>query len=167
MSEHPSLHWHVAPRAVAEGYSTVPALAQKMEINRQSVYPIWTDKSGYVRLPVYAKLCKALNAFPGDWFRWDGDRLVWKIAGEITSRGMNQSALHFRSEVHLPTIGRMHSGKMIYVNLQSLARVAIALNEIRPFETGDLLKFAVPHIPQAEPGKRVGVRARRKLPKEA
>jgi DNA-binding Xre family transcriptional regulator len=145
LTPHSALRWIVAQLARDTGISNVPKLAFKLQMSRQSLYPIFESTAKSASLSTIGKLCRSFQIAPGDWFVWagvpdGGSMLHWNIAYEAGRRGLDQARLGYRAEVHHKTIGQIWHGTMSVAYLETLARLARVLDlPEHPFSTGGLL----------------------------
>jgi DNA-binding Xre family transcriptional regulator len=150
--------WNVATLALTRGFKKVPRLALKMATSRQSVYPIWNGMAAQVSLEMLSRLAHTLEADPGDWFRWcdrergvetsdvptDPRALLWNVAAQAETRGLDMNRLGFRAELYAGSIAPIWKGEAQAVAVESLGKLAQALDmPDRPFALGDLFAWEV------------------------
>lgn len=143
------LYWNTAKLMQEQGLKNVPALAKRMEVHRATLYDVQNAKMKKVSLLTLTRLCLALDATPGDWFTWrigpEGQQqLVWAVKEQAEARGLVRAKLIYRSEVHPGSIIPIWQGKAKEVALDTLSRIAQALNTSQPFSIGSLFTWASP-----------------------
>jgi transcriptional regulator with XRE-family HTH domain len=156
-----TLQWNVQTLALAQGITTVAQLGQTISAPRQSLGKIWNGSALSVSLAMLERLAQRLRAAPdlrvgaGDWFRWEPvlgpsmgsitarARLTWNIKTVAEQVGLDAAQLAFRARQYPQQIAIFWGGEAQFVNIQSLARLAAALEtDVRPFDVGELFRRA-------------------------
>lgn len=141
-SQRQTLVWAVQELALAQGLSSVRELSFAARIPRQSLYPIWQGKSKSVSLDMLETLAKALNAQPGEWFRWEGAEatrsMVWNIRDVAEARSITHSELVWLAGILPNGLAPIWRGEAKSVFVTTLTRLANALN----LDIGDLFRWS-------------------------
>lgn len=134
---------------------TASALATKIQGPRQTAYNVWGGDVQTIQVRAYARLARGLSPQgtlldPGDWFRWEVDaegvpQLVWQVRELAEARGLNRLTFGYRAEMGPGGRDNIWHGTMQAIFMDSLARVALALDTTdRPFSIGDLMVWVAP-----------------------
>jgi DNA-binding Xre family transcriptional regulator len=133
----PSLHWRLAAFAQSHGLSSVREVSFATHVGRQSLYPIWNGTAKSVSVDMLERLCVALEADPGGWFHWEGDRLRWAIQATAEARGMDLPSLSWSAEILPQSLTPIWRGAQQFIFIATLARLARALD----LHVGDLFEW--------------------------
>lgn len=142
-----TLAWNIQSHALAHGLTSVSKLAAWLNKPRASLYGLWRGSQVNISVATLEHLAKRLGPTPaawlrpGDWFRWDSDgRLTWQVKNVAEEVGLDAAQLAFRSGLYSQQLSLFwHGNKGKYVFVETLARLAIALETVdRPFDFGDL-----------------------------
>jgi DNA-binding Xre family transcriptional regulator len=85
------------------------------------------------------RICEALDAQPGQWFRRDGDTLVWNIRDVAEGQGMTMNDLIWTAAILPPSLVLIWRGAQQFVFLETLGKLARALG----LDIGDLFEWQV------------------------
>lgn len=139
---HYALVWAVQERAIAQGLHSVRELSLAARIQRQTIYPLWQKKSKSASLDVLERLAKALDAQPGEWFRWEGAEdarsMVWNIRNVAEARSISQSELVWLAGILPNGLSPIWRGEAKAVFVTTLTRLAQALD----LDIGDLFAWS-------------------------
>jgi DNA-binding Xre family transcriptional regulator len=149
-----TLHWNVQTLALAQGITTVAQLSQITQIHRQSLGKIWDGSALSVSVAMLERLVQRLGRIgAGDWFRWEPvlrpstslvtapGRLLWNVKTVAEQVGLDAAQLAFRARLYPQQIGLFWRGEAQFVHVQTLARLAAALQrDDRPFDVGELFR---------------------------
>ncbi|HEU5101436.1 MAG TPA: helix-turn-helix transcriptional regulator [Roseiflexaceae bacterium] len=123
-----TLRWHLAAFAQSHGLASVREVSFATHVGRQSLYPIWNGIAKSVSVDMLERLCAALEADPGDWFRWEGDRLHWAIQAAAQARGLDLPSLSWSAEILPQSLTPIWRGTQQFVFVETLAKLARALD---------------------------------------
>jgi DNA-binding Xre family transcriptional regulator len=134
------LRWVVKERALVCGFASVRELSFAARVPRQSLHPIWMGVSKNVSLDMLGILAKTLDANLGEWFRWDGEILRWRIQEATEAKGFTLSDLSWAAAILPQGLGSMWHDTQKFVFVETLARLARALD----LDVGDLFTWQTP-----------------------
>jgi DNA-binding Xre family transcriptional regulator len=93
-----------------------------------------------VSLDMLGILAKTLDANLGEWFRWDGEILRWRIQEATEAKGFTLSDLSWAAAILPQGLGSMWHDTQKFVFVETLARLARALD----LDVGDLFTWQTP-----------------------
>jgi DNA-binding Xre family transcriptional regulator len=132
-----ALCWRVQDHALAHGLASIRDLSFRARISRQNLYPLWRGTARSVSLEMLTSLCRALDANPGGWFRWERDELVWRIREAGEAKGMTQHDLGWAAAILPHGLASIWHGRQQFVFIATLEKLARALE----FDLGDLFAW--------------------------
>jgi DNA-binding Xre family transcriptional regulator len=139
------LHWNIQSLAFAKGIAKMTQFSQMTGMPRQSLYGLWRGTAANVSIVMLERLAKRLSPTqyerlrPGDWFRWQGNQLVWNITAIAEQIGLDRAHLGFRAGLYPQALDLFWTGQAKFVFVETLARLAAALTtDDRPFDIGEL-----------------------------